>query len=55
MPPLEMTVARFYLKRGFRLESVPAMILKGIKEVEEIEKSRGGTDLVTLPGDAVLG
>ncbi len=55
MPPLEMTVARFYLKRGYRLESVPAVILKGIKEVEEIDKNRGGTDLVTLPGDSVLG
>lgn len=54
-PPLEMTVARFYIKRGYRLESVPAVILKGIKEVEEIDKNRGGTDLVTLPGDSVLG
>jgi thiol-disulfide isomerase/thioredoxin len=51
MPPLEMSVARFYLKRGFRLESVPAVILKGLTEVEEIEKSRGESDLYTRGDD----
>jgi thiol-disulfide isomerase/thioredoxin len=55
IPPLEIGIARVYLKRGFRLENVPAMILKGVKEVEEFEKSRGGTDLVTLPPDTVFG
>ncbi|HKY42472.1 MAG TPA: TlpA disulfide reductase family protein [Pyrinomonadaceae bacterium] len=51
MPPLEVSVARFYLKRGFRLESVPAVILKGLTEVEEIEKSRGESDLYTRGDD----
>ena len=53
-PPLEMSVARFYLKRGFRLENVPAVILKGMKEVEEIDKGRGDSDLYTPPADQVL-
>lgn len=44
-PPLEVTVAQFYLDRGFRLESIPAMILKGINEIERLEKSRGVSDL----------
>ena len=55
VPPLEIGIARVYLKRGFRLEGVPAMILRGVKEVEEFEKNRGGTDLVTLSRDEFPG
>ena len=33
VPPLEIGIARVYLKRGFRLESVPAMILKVLASV----------------------
>ena len=54
MPPLEMTVARFYVKRGFSLESVPSIIQKALKETEEIEKSRGESDLYKL-GDSIMG
>ena len=52
IPPLEVTVAKFYLKRGFRLESVPALLERGLTEIEEIEKSRGGpSDLFPRPED----
>ena len=44
-PPLEVAVARFYLERGYRLESVPAMIQKGLTEIEKREKSGGVSDL----------
>jgi thiol-disulfide isomerase/thioredoxin len=47
IPPLEVTVARFYLKRGFHLESVPVMLQKAIAEIEQIEKSNGVSDLST--------
>jgi thiol-disulfide isomerase/thioredoxin len=44
-PPLEVTVARFYLERGFRLQDVPTLIQKGLAEMERVEKSRGASDL----------
>src|SRR5688572_279945 len=44
-PPLEVTVAKFYLERGFRLQNVPALLQKGLAEMERIEKSRGVSDL----------
>ena len=40
LPPLENSVARFYLKRGFHLEAVPAMLQKGLEEIEQIENNR---------------
>lgn len=46
-PPLEVTVARFYLDRGFRLDKIPAMLQKALAEMEKIEKSRGVSDLIT--------
>ena len=46
-PPLEVTVARFYLDRGFRLDKIPALLQKGLNEMERIEKSRGVSDLIT--------
>ena len=45
IPPLEVTVARFYLRRGFNLEKVPLLLQKGLSEVEQMEKSRGESDL----------
>lgn len=48
-PPLEVTVAQFYLDRGYRLETIPALIQKGYDEMEALEKSRGVSDLFTLP------
>jgi thiol-disulfide isomerase/thioredoxin len=53
-PPIETTVARFYLNRGFRVEKVPELLLKGLNEIERIEKSRGVSDLFTF-GDEVEG
>ncbi|HEX7774353.1 MAG TPA: redoxin family protein, partial [Pyrinomonadaceae bacterium] len=45
IPPLENTLARFYLKRGFHLEAVPAMLQKGIDEIDQIEKHRNPSDV----------
>lgn len=45
IPPIEVTLARVYLKRGFRLESIPALLLKGLNEIEQIEKRNSGSDL----------
>ena len=45
IPPIENSVARFYLKRGFHLEAVPVMLQKGIEEIEQIDKQRGPSDL----------
>jgi len=48
-PPLEVTVARFYLDRGYRLQDVPVLLQKGLAEQEQMEKSRGVSDLFTMP------
>jgi thiol-disulfide isomerase/thioredoxin len=45
LPPLEITLARAYLRRGFNLETLPALLQKGLAEVEQIEKRRGESDL----------
>ena len=45
LPPLENGVARFYLKRGYRLETIPAMLRKGLEGIEQIEKNRETSDL----------
>jgi thiol-disulfide isomerase/thioredoxin len=44
-PPVEVTVARTYLKRGFRLDQIPALIQKGLAESEKRDKSTGVSDL----------
>src|SRR5262249_14416079 len=49
LPPLEFSVARFYLKHDFHLASVPGFILKGLAEVEQFDKS-GQSDLYPRPG-----
>ena len=51
IPPIENRVARFYLKHGFKLEALPAMLRKGIEGIERIEKSREPSDLYTLDDD----
>ena len=53
-PPLEVTVAQFYLDRGYRLQDIPALIQKGIADIEKLEKSRGESDLFKR-GDEVEG
>ena len=44
-PPLAVTVAQFYLDRGYRLENIPALIQAALTEMEGIEKTRGVSDL----------
>ena len=44
-PPLAVTVAQFYLDRGYRLQNIPALIQTGLTEMERMEKSRGVSDL----------
>ena len=53
IPPLEVTVARAYLKRAFKVESVPALLQKGLADLEQFEKSRGESDLAPQ-SDAVM-
>ena len=45
LPPIEVGVARYYLKRGSSLESVPALLEKGIAHIQRIEDSVGPSDL----------
>jgi thiol-disulfide isomerase/thioredoxin len=47
LPPIEVSVTRFYLKRGFRLQDIPTLLQKGLTEIEQIEKSSGTSDLYT--------
>ena len=44
-PPLEVTVAEFYLARGFLLQNVPVLLQKALTDTERNEKSRGVSDL----------
>ena len=44
-PPLAVTVAQFYLDRGYRLQNIPALIQTALTEMERIEKTRGVSDL----------
>jgi len=44
LPPIEVAVARFYLKRGFRLESIPDLLEKSVAQIEQAEK-RNQSDL----------
>ena len=45
IPPIDVTVAKYYLKRGSNLESVPALIEKGVAGIERTEISNGPWDL----------
>jgi thiol-disulfide isomerase/thioredoxin len=53
-PPLDVTVARFFLERGYHLEKIPAMLQKGLSEMERREKSQGVSDLFAR-GDEIEG
>jgi thiol-disulfide isomerase/thioredoxin len=52
IPPLENTLARFYLKRGSHLEAVPALLQKGIDEIDRLEKHRNPSDVFPRNDDA---
>ncbi len=49
-PPLDITMARFYLHRGLHVDRIPALIKKGLAEVEQIE-SNSKSDLITRDDD----
>jgi thiol-disulfide isomerase/thioredoxin len=44
-PPMENTVARLFLKRGFHVETVPAVLRFGIEPFEQMEKDQEPSDL----------
>ncbi len=45
IPPIEVAVARLYLKRGMRLEQVPVLLQKGLSEIERLDGGRTADDL----------
>jgi thiol-disulfide isomerase/thioredoxin len=45
IPPVELSIARTYLKRNFRLEQAPGLILKGLTDIERLEGGRTRDDL----------
>jgi len=49
IPPIEVAVARLFLKRGFHLERVPELLQKADSETEQIDKSERGSDLYPRP------
>lgn len=49
LPPLEVSVARFYLKQNFHLANVPDLLLKGLAEIERIDKNNPPSDLFPNP------
>jgi thiol-disulfide isomerase/thioredoxin/tetratricopeptide (TPR) repeat protein len=50
-PPLEVTVAEFYVGRGVRLREAIVLIQKARSEMERREKSQGVSDLFMLPAE----
>lgn len=49
LPPVEVSLSRYYLKHDYKLESVPVLLQKGLTEIEQIEKYRETSDL--FPGN----
>ena len=49
LPPMEVLVARFYLKRGVNLETIPALLQKGLADTEQSQKRYLGSDLYSPP------
>jgi thiol-disulfide isomerase/thioredoxin len=45
IPPPENGVSRLFLKRGFHVETVPAMLRHGIEPFEQMEKDQAPSDL----------
>ena len=50
IPPLEVSVARFYLKHNYHLAKIPAMLVKSFAETEQFDKNFGSSDLYPRPG-----
>ena len=55
-PPIEVSVTRFFLQRGFHLESIPGMLQKSFEEFRKIQERNRGSDLSpqneeTIDGD----
>lgn len=48
IPPIQVAVSRFFLKRGFRLERVPQLLQQGLVEIEQIDKGNPPSDLYPL-------
>jgi thiol-disulfide isomerase/thioredoxin len=48
IPPIQVPVGRFFLKRGFHLEQVPQLLQKGLAEIEQIDKANSRSDLYPL-------
>ena len=51
LPPIENSVARLYLKQGYKLAEIPAMLRKGMEGVEQIEKNNEPSDLYKRDDD----
>lgn len=45
LPPLEVSVSRYYLKHGYKLEIVPDLLQKGLGEIAEIQKYVNPSDV----------
>jgi thiol-disulfide isomerase/thioredoxin len=45
IPPVEVSVARLYLKRSMRLEQVPVLLQTGVGEIERFEAGRTRDDV----------
>jgi thiol-disulfide isomerase/thioredoxin len=56
VPPMEVHVSKFYLKRGYNLESVPVLLQKALVQFEHLAKRFRGDDLYprTDPEDSNL-
>lgn len=50
LPPLDISVARFYLKHDYHLNDATEMIQRGLSEIEQIEKTSGQSDTYPRPG-----
>ena len=48
IPPIQVAVSRFFLKRGFKLERVPQLLQQGLAEIEQNEKANPPSDLYPL-------
>ena len=49
IPPVEASVARFYLKHNYHLAKIPDMLLNGFAEAEQFDKNFGLSDLYPRP------
>jgi thiol-disulfide isomerase/thioredoxin len=49
IPPVQVSVARFYLKHNYHLAKIPDMLLQGFAEAEQFDKNFGSSDLYPRP------